>query len=202
MDPTLEQAFIREINCQCEFALAAYARMLESVALSMPLGVFCWVQSFLVAAANVSKIFQPSPAHRRPKQFKQQCQKRGEELRVRFGIDQASPILDRKLRDRFEHYDEDIQDWWSKGHNNIIDQNVVMNGTMQGAISTQNTGDMWRNFSSPPPQVVLGSQPFLLEPLEISLRAAMVQARKFLRPNEPASDAVVWPGSSGNIKVG
>ncbi len=202
MDTGLEKAFIREIEIQCEYGLVAYAHMLEAITRSMLRGVFCGVQSFLVAAGNVSKIFQPAPLNSRPKLFKQRCQQRGEDLRALFALDVTAPILDRTLRDQFEHYDEAIEDWWSKGHTLIVDQNVAIGMTMNSLISTGNIGDMWRNFTYPPPTVVLGSQLYPLEPLAVSMRAIMVQARKLIRPDETASDAVIWRSIAGDMRVG
>ena len=199
MDEQLEQAFIREIERQCEYALVAYALMMEAIDISMTPGIFCRVQSFLVAAANVSKIFDPAPKGSQP--FKDACEKRGEHLQAKFAIGATSLILNRDLRDRFEHSDEDIEKWWSDGHTGIVDGNVSDSAALSDLIGTD-AGNMCRNFVVSPPTVVLGSREYLLEPLMVAIRAVMAQARGFLGREDADPDLVFWRSSSPDIRVG
>jgi hypothetical protein len=80
--------------------------------------VFCNIQSFLVAVANISKLLWN-------KKFKS----RGEELRKVLQVPENSPVKDKKFRDTFEHYDERVDRWASSSkRKNYSDMNISMGG--------------------------------------------------------------------------
>jgi hypothetical protein len=111
MDQDSEQRFLREIANQCAFADAAYDEMRRAV-LQVRWGTtFFNAQNFLVAAACVAKLLWPHPAAKKGSAFRNQCIQRGDDLRQLLGILDTSPVRDRWLRDRFEHFDEDLQAW-------------------------------------------------------------------------------------------
>jgi len=108
--------FQAQIVKQCKFAIIAVEQIktgLENHNLDLTLYA---IQNFLVAVANISKFFWPP---------KPKYQKRGEELRNSLGIKNDSPIRQREGRNRFEHFDEWLEEWAtsSKG-NNFIDSNI------------------------------------------------------------------------------
>src|SRR3989442_10356349 len=82
------------------------------------------VQSFLVAAGNVSKLLWPP---------RKQSADRGKQLREAIGVTETSPLKARAFRNIFEHYDEQLEDWMmsSKRHN-IVDSSVIPLGAIQG----------------------------------------------------------------------
>jgi hypothetical protein len=197
VDPLLSP-FIREIQEQCCYALYAYDEACKGYELArserMPgkdyaTYVFYSVQTFLVAAACVSKILWPAPHYRRDQSFKDACLKRGVDLRDLFGIGDTSPIKSRALRDRIEHFYEDVQDWEvAGGRHNIFDK------TLTGAsFATRVVWDVnddagaspigqWRSFRGPPgtlPTVELLGVVYPLAPLADALRELQVKIANF-----------------------
>ncbi|MCX5301000.1 hypothetical protein OG898_31815 [Streptomyces sp. NBC_00193] len=79
-----------------------------------------WIplETFLMFSAKVSKMLKPvgldngRPKKAGPKQDAYDRRKyRGECLRALLGVDDASPLLDRKVRDASEHFDERLDAW-------------------------------------------------------------------------------------------
>jgi hypothetical protein len=94
------------------------------------------LQTFLAFTANVSKFLWPvnDPPHRA----------RGEALRRELAVGDDSPLKSRKLRDRFEHFDEDVDDWFAgPGDKVFVDRFVMPRGyplvsTGQGPLGQAN----------------------------------------------------------------
>jgi hypothetical protein len=63
--------------------------------------IFGSLQALLVSSANISKLFVPSRAQR-----KSGIPRRGAILQERLRVAADSPVLDRALRNHFEHFDE------------------------------------------------------------------------------------------------
>jgi hypothetical protein len=82
--------------------------------------IFCHIQSFLVAVANISKLLwnkKGASGYRR------------KELRKILRVPENSPIKDKKFRNMFEHYDERIDDWASSSkRKNYSDMNISVEG--------------------------------------------------------------------------
>ncbi len=70
-----------------------------------------FLQSIVIAAANISKILWGS--RQRSTAGGKREQER-EPLRRQIGIDNSSPFYERHVRNRFEHFDEDLDDWYDK----------------------------------------------------------------------------------------
>ncbi|MDJ0463002.1 hypothetical protein [Streptomyces sp. H27-C3] len=80
-----------------------------------------WIplEAFLMFAAKVSKMLKPVKLDQgRPKDSKPEQQKaydrrkfRGERLRALLEVDDSSPVLDRRVRDASEHFDERLDTW-------------------------------------------------------------------------------------------
>ncbi|MFJ2866792.1 NUDIX hydrolase [Kitasatospora sp. NPDC087314] len=75
------------------------------------------LESFLTYTAKVSKTLQPVPSDK-PRTNKGQTQEgwawrqvRGEYLRDLLGVDLASPVLERDVRNAAEHFDEHLDEW-------------------------------------------------------------------------------------------
>jgi len=83
--------------------------------------VFYSAQAFLVAVANLSKLFWPEEKHR----F------RGEELRRLLETKEDSPIKDRTFRNAYEHYDDRIETWAScSSRKDYDDMNISIAGPL------------------------------------------------------------------------
>ena len=102
LKPLVEQVLIGEIVMQSKFAAMAADQLAKA---SDPIAIWGSIQAILIAAANVSKILWPEQKDRRA---------RGEHLRVLLGVDDHSLLSDRTFRNHFEHYDERVEDWFSK----------------------------------------------------------------------------------------
>ena len=95
---SLDKLYRMELQTQCDYALVAF----EDASKSDARRCFYFLQGFLIAVANVSKILWPL------KKFED----RGSMLRASLGIKDDSPLKSRKFRNHFEHYDERIQEWF------------------------------------------------------------------------------------------
>jgi hypothetical protein len=95
--------FLCEIEFQSKVALRAQGRLSEiGHGLDM-IDIWSAIQSILIAAGNISKILWPT---------KKESQSRGLMLRELLDVDKNSPLIDRKFRNLFEHYDERIDNWF------------------------------------------------------------------------------------------
>jgi hypothetical protein len=82
MDSFLRRLFLEEIQHQCEFAFMAYDDLTTGIATKDNNRIFYSVQGFLIATANISKIFWPQDT---------QYNQRGEDLKQLLGVDDNSP---------------------------------------------------------------------------------------------------------------
>jgi hypothetical protein len=116
MDAFLSDLFLREIQQQCEFARSHYNDLNGAVAARNVDEIFRSLQSFLVAAANISKIFFPA---------RDRYEKRGEYLRNLLSIDENSQLAKRYARDFFEHFDERLDNWYEESpDHNLLDMSI------------------------------------------------------------------------------
>ncbi len=118
MNPLQEMVLIGEIVLQSKIARRA-AERLES-----PDGyVDTWssIQSILVATANVSKILWPKTKYKA----------RGERLRQMLRIENSNILCNRKFRNYFEHYDEQVDDWF-KNQSSGVYIDLAMNPSLSG----------------------------------------------------------------------
>lgn len=128
MDRFVLGIFADEIINQCEFALTSWEYLQESLKSLNKKDqwspednsrLFHYIQSFLVAVANISKILWP----------KHKFRIRGEELRRRLQVPTNSPIKDKCFRNVFEHYDKEIEKWASSSkRKNYSDMNISIGG--------------------------------------------------------------------------
>ncbi len=100
--------------------------------------VFYSIQSFLVAVANISKLFWPGYSKKTsPGSYKQALR---EALRksLSIGDDWEKYVFGksiRDMRDSFEHFDKRIDEKWfnSSQHHNIVDLNIMPLNAISGA---------------------------------------------------------------------
>lgn len=100
--PPHEAFYIQSIIYSADRAEAAFARYDAAVAAATsPDLVVATVQEALTHAAAISRFFWPMGSS-------DQAKARGKRLCAAFESDDASPIRPRKLRNAFEHFDEDL----------------------------------------------------------------------------------------------
>lgn len=132
--------FVDEIIHQCDFALMSWSRLHAEVKETKDWSekdysrIFCHVQAFLVAVANISKLLWPKRKHK----------SRGQELREILRVPMNSSIKDKSFRNVFEHYDEEIETWASSStRKNYCDMNISVGGFSAISVDTK---DMMRNL--------------------------------------------------------
>jgi hypothetical protein len=127
--------FLGEIRRQCTFALISYNGVVD--ALNSPNLVsndetkkkkeldnfWFFIQGFLIAVANISKILWPS---RQRGKVSTETESRGIKLRQILSLNNSHPLLkERKFRNHFEHYDTRIEEWNKKSKDRVlIDSNI------------------------------------------------------------------------------
>ncbi|MBX2968275.1 MAG: hypothetical protein KF803_02805 [Cyclobacteriaceae bacterium] len=121
MNGIQEMVFISEIALQSKIAIRAAERLQATQNKSDQVEVWSSIQSMLVASANVSKLLWP----------RQKYKARGERLRQLLNVNKDNPLADRKFRNYFEHYDEQIEDWFCK-QSSAVYTDLSMNPTLRG----------------------------------------------------------------------
>ena len=104
-----EMVFIGEIVLQSKIAELAAKRLSAIKDNFDQVEVWSSIQSILVAAGNVSKIFWPQKEY----------EVRGKRLRELLKVDDNNILSDRSLRNHFEHYDDRIEKWF-KGKSSAV----------------------------------------------------------------------------------
>jgi len=136
---------------QCDFALVAATTLVRMLRHWQPQSkedmsrrhLLIWfnVQNFVVAVGNIAKVLSPvalrfkkgMPRHEVERR-NMEMQHRAESLRAELGIAQDNIILQKKVRNGFEHYDEHVHalDLWGKApHPDIVDKVILPPGSIQ-----------------------------------------------------------------------
>ena len=116
MDSTLLEVFRREVLYQCQFAALASQDL--DAALAPPMDtqrVWMAVQQILLSTANLSKLLWGST---------DDADRSRAPLREKLGVADDSPIRAKRLRNGFEHFDEQIDKWWARGSPIFVSRNV------------------------------------------------------------------------------
>lgn len=98
-----EGAFITELIFQAELVLYSRQRLKVSVVDFDKTATWSSIQSILISSGNISKILWPISKYK----------ERGERLRKLLKIDSNSVLKSRKFRNKFEHYDEFLDDFFN-----------------------------------------------------------------------------------------
>ena len=138
----VQDLFLADIERQCKFAVIAYNGLVSVFQSGNLISsdrykreeslVMFWfyLQAFLVAAGNISKILWPSELPKCKKcnfqdQLSSKVISRGVNLRNLLSIKESSLLKHRKFRNYFEHYDFYIQEWHEKSRDRVlIDSNI------------------------------------------------------------------------------
>jgi hypothetical protein len=121
-----EMVLIGEIVLQSKIAYRAADRLKATHDNFDNVEVWCSIQSILVAAGNVSKILWP---------IRKDYKSRGEKLRQLLNVNEDNFLFDRKFRNRFEHYDELIDDWFNT-QSSAVYSDLAMNPSLRGSMAT------------------------------------------------------------------
>lgn len=116
MDTHLIGIFCLQIETQCEFILIAAGDLNAAHKNDDGQRTFYSIQALLTASANVSKaLWGQEPKQRNERK----------PLRDSLGIDDTSPFMARGMRNKFDHFDERLDEWWAKSeHHQFIDMNI------------------------------------------------------------------------------
>lgn len=124
MAPEIQQVYMQELRSQCVIAIQAGKDMvglMEGAYVDTLFGGYSeqsvrfWyaLQSFLTAAANISKLLWPR-TRKSKSETQLECDARivrGAKLQQLLGIEHDSPLKARALRNNIEHLDERLDTW-------------------------------------------------------------------------------------------
>jgi hypothetical protein len=138
MDMGLLRILQSQVKLQCEYALLSAKALQHTV--NAPrrttIEVFFHLQNLLNAAANIGKTLwgvsgRKYEAARQP-------------LRDSLGVSNDSPLRDVTVRNKFEHLDEYISDWWANSTmHGFVDMNL---GNISQAIGGVPASNIFRSF--------------------------------------------------------
>jgi len=170
METMVLRIFQREVERQCRFGLMAVEDVKQ--ALQTPDMDLLWysIQSFLVAAGNVSKLLWKTTPR---------LPERGAELRASLSIGDDSSLEPRAFRNHFEHFDERLEKWAiSSERRNFADSNVGPEGMIQGI----DPRDLLRNFDTTNFAVTFRGDLYHLQPMAEAIgdlwQKAAIEAKK------------------------
>ena len=119
-----EGAFLTELIFQAELVSHSYELLKDSVGDFNKIAVWSSIQSILISSGNISKILWP---------IKSKYKVRGEQLRELLKIDSDSVLKSRIFRNKFEHYDELLDDFF-KDKSIYSYTDLVMNPFLSSSI--------------------------------------------------------------------
>lgn len=97
-----EGAFITELIFQAGLVSYSHERLKDSIDDFDKIAVWLSIQSILISSGNISKILWPASKYK----------ERGEQLRELLKIESNSVLRSRNFRNKFEHYDELLDDFF------------------------------------------------------------------------------------------
>lgn len=117
-DEWAQQVYLTSLARDIRYAQLALAEV-RGRANRTPPDPLAWMplETFLMFTAKVSKTFRPTQMNNEPKKpgpardAHQRRKFRGERLCELLGVDDASPIWAREVRDASEHFDERLDEW-------------------------------------------------------------------------------------------
>lgn len=109
------------------------------------------VQSCLTAVANISKACWGE---------KGEYRKERKPLRQSLGIKKDSPLRPLSMRNNFEHFDEQIDEWFSTSKNRIHVDRIIGPANIIGGVSSK---DMFRVFDPTTAEVVFWGERYPLK---------------------------------------
>lgn len=175
MDEFLLRQLQLEIERQCQFAMIGLQDMEEASANSD--GKLFWysVQGFMVATGKVSRFLWPA----RPR-----LPERGRALRESLDVTDGSPLKDRTFVERFENYDERLEEWYetSEEHRFFDSYTEPMD-----VLAETHMGDRFRGYEFEQEALLFGGESYLLKPVVDALEELAVTAQREM--NKPRVDS-------------
>jgi hypothetical protein len=167
VDKQLLRLFQRQVALQCRGVLIATGQLNEALAQKDTPAVWTAVQSLLTSAANISKACwgQRGKHLEAPRKL----------LRDSLQIDDNSPLNQVTMRNKFEHFDEKLDEWWkSSTDHHHLDVSVMPPSAIQG-ISEK---DMFRVLDPTTMEVVFWGERFDLQAIvnEVSRLLVLAEA--------------------------
>ena len=117
-------AFITELIFQAELVSHSHERLKGAVDDFDKTAIWSSIQSILISSSNISKILWPT---------KSKYKIRGEELRKLLKIDSENVLKKRTFRNKFEHYDELLDDFF-KDKNIYSYTDLAMNPSLNSFV--------------------------------------------------------------------
>ena len=155
--------FLREAALQLRHAVDAIETFKKLQAeKGRPLWLFKALDDFIDHAARAAAIFWPSEMKGKTK-----YQARGLDLRALVALDDRNPLHNSALRNRLQHFDENLEDWLSKPQTEAhigdlcIDSKVTINGNRVYGL---------REFVSQEMIYVFQGREFPIAPMEAAAR--------------------------------
>jgi hypothetical protein len=153
VDLMLLRLFQTDVLSQCDFTLLAAREVNEGLHENDVTRTFAGLQSLLNAAANISKALWGQggrfAAQRQP-------------LRDSIGITDASPLRTVTMRNKYEHFDERLDKWWSESQNhNHLDFSIMPISGVAGF----DQNDMFRVFDPTSTNLYFWGQEFNVQEL-------------------------------------
>ena len=131
IDRTVLQAYVSELELQCNAADFAFERLEEALRerrhpTETSFTSFFYVHAFMAHCANISKLLFGSGC--RP-----DTKVRSAKVRTALDVCDNSPIRSHKIRDSFEHYDERLDRLFQKHTGGmIVDMNLLPPASIKG----------------------------------------------------------------------
>ncbi len=161
MDEMTRGVFLFQIERQSKFLIMAIAQLEDALSRHDDDAIWFAIQAAVIAAGNLSKLFWPSRADL--------YAERGRDLRQVLQVEESSSIASfRGLRNRFEHFDEDIE-VWAKSEVNMVDLSAVPADILFTAYKAQ----FMRNFDTDTFTVLVGRDRYPLHPLVAEVKAML-----------------------------
>ncbi|MCX4971258.1 hypothetical protein OHA98_42430 [Streptomyces sp. NBC_00654] len=113
-DPWAQRVYMTWLARDARYALEALERLMTQAHLDpMPPAAWFYLESFLAFTGKVSRMLRPveQKSHGQTNEGVQWRLKRGAYLRSVLGIEDASPLCERGVRNASEHFDERLDEW-------------------------------------------------------------------------------------------
>lgn len=163
----LSEVHIHEDNSEEYRALVGLPRdeliaQSNEIASERALRIWCPIQSFLTATANISKVLwggDPAVVSARAP------------LRLALKVSDASPLRTRTRRNTFDYFDARLDTWWGKssGHG-FVDMNFGDMATMMQEVPQD---EMFRSMDLQTGDVVFWGQRYNLPSISVEIRRIM-----------------------------
>lgn len=168
MEIRLLRLFQREVERQCKYAIMAHENLKQALQSHDMERLWYSVQNLLVAVGNISKLL-----------WDKTHPERRAALRTSLNIPDDSPLKPRFFRNKFEHFDDCLEQWaTSSERHNFADSNVGPPDMIVGF----EPGDYLRNFDTTNFAVTFHGDRYnlrlIIEAIEVLLKKASTECNK------------------------